>query len=272
VIQLTSDLLSPGDQKSAALDPGTFVWTRIRRADDPAFERAYSALWAEFGAANEMESRAVLSGRFANPDVYYEILLVEKDGIFCAARDHSAVWSDGEVVVHLSHALVAPEQRRTGLAGWLRAAPIIVARELAVVHGKPDAQVTLVGEMEYDDGIDPKRAVRLAAYERAGYLKIDPSVVQFAQPDFRPVSVIDAEGGSTPLPFQLVVRRVGRETERTMHGASVRRAARAIYRIYGAQFRKSEMDHPSLSLENYPDGETPVALIPPTTPVISSSH
>jgi GNAT superfamily N-acetyltransferase len=267
VIPLTPDLLAPGDQKSVALAPSSFVWTRIRSTDDPAFERAYSALWAEFGAANEMEARSVLAGRFANPEVYYEILLVEKDGAFCAVRDHTAVWSDGEVFVHLSHVLVAPEQRRTGLAGWLRAAPIVAARELASAHGQPGASVTLVGEMEYDDGSDPKRAVRLAAYERAGYLKIDPAVVRFAQPDFRPVAVIDAEGVSRPLPFQLVVRRVGRELERAMRGASVRCAVRALYKIYGAQFRKSEMEHPMLSLENYPSDETLVALIPPTTPV-----
>lgn len=238
------------------LDPGTFTWTRIQSVEDPAFERAYSALWAEFGAANEMESREVLAGRFRT--LHYEILLVEKDGLFCAVRDHTAIRSSSEVVVHLSHVLVAPEQRRSGLAGWLRAAPIVAARELS------PAPITLVAEMEYDDASDPKRAIRLAAYERAGYTKVDPTAVSFFQPDFRPPEVIDASGGSVPLPFQLIVRRVGREDERTISGAEVRRLIGALYAIYGAQFRESEMRHPLLDMENYPAADAEVALVLPS--------
>lgn len=268
MIQLTSDLLAPGDQKSAALDPASYVWTSIRSAADPAFDRAFSALWEEFGAADEMESRAVLEQRFAEPTMRYEMLLVEKDGAFCAVRDHTAIWMDGDVIVHLSHVLVAPEQRRTGLAGWLRAAPIILARELANAQHSPDASVTLVGEMEYDDGSDPKRAIRLSAYERAGYVKIDPAGVRYFQPDFRPPATIDAEGCSRPLPFQLIIRRVGREHEQSISGKSVRRLARALYRIYGAQFRSSEMSHPLLSVENYPSDEVQLALVLPSTPAV----
>ena len=48
---LTPDLLAPGDRKSLALDPGQFTWTRIRSISESLFESAYSALWAEFGAA-----------------------------------------------------------------------------------------------------------------------------------------------------------------------------------------------------------------------------
>jgi hypothetical protein len=39
--------------------------------------------------------------------------------------------------------------------------------------------VTLAGEMEYDDGSDPRMALRLLAYGRAGYLKIDPQTVRY---------------------------------------------------------------------------------------------
>ena len=268
VNELTSDLLAPGDQKSTALDPATYVWTVIRSADDPAFERAYSALWAEFGAADELEARSVLAGRFADNGMIYEMLLVEKDSVFCAVRDHTAVWMEGEVVVHLSHVLVAPDHRRTGLAGWLRAAPILAGREIALAHGVKEAEITLVGEMEYDDGSDPKRAARLAAYERAGYVKLDPSAVQYFQPDFRSPAAIDADAGSRPLPFQLIVRRVGHEEERTISGEGVQHLVRALYAIYGAQFRTSEMQHPLLSMERYPEGATPVALVPPSEPTI----
>ena len=211
-----------------------------------------------------MESREVIAARFGA--LAYEMLLVEKDGVFCAVRDHTAVWCDGEVVVHLSHALVAPEQRRSGLAGWLRGAPVIAARRLAAANGVPNAPITLVGEMEYDDGSDPKRSVRLAAYERAGYVKVDPVAVRYFQPDFRRSDMIDAAGGSVPLPFQLIIRRVGRETERVIPGADVRRLISAIYTIYSAQFRRIEMQHPLLDMERYPAAETSVALVPPTAP------
>lgn len=262
---LTPNLLAPGDAKSAALDPASFTWTRIRSAEDPAFERAYSALWAEFGAAHELETRDILAARFRlRGAIGYEMLLIEKDGAFCAVRDHTAIWMSGEIIVHLSHVLVAPEQRRTGLAGWLRAAPIITARDLATAHGAVYADITLVGEMEYDDGFDPKRAIRLAAYERAGYLKLDPAAVRFYQPDFRAPATIDAAGDSNPLPFQLLVRRIGKEHERTVSGAQARQIVCALYAIYGAQLRAAEMNHPLLNIERYPANDAVVSLVAPT--------
>jgi hypothetical protein len=118
--------------------------------------------------------------------------------------------------------------------------------------------------MEYHDGTDPRRAVRLTAYERAGFLKIDPRVVRYFQPDFRAPAEIDASGGARPLPFQLIIRRVGRETERTIRGADVRHLVRALYTMYDAQFRPQDMAHPALSLAHYPADNTEVALIAPT--------
>lgn len=244
-----------------------FVWTRIRGTDDPAFERAYAVLWAEFGEAHEMETREVLAERFRLGSRFrYEMLLVEKDGAVCAVRDHTAVWMDGSVVVHLSHVYVVPEQRRTGLAGWLRAAPIVTARELAADCGDAKADITLVGEMEYDDGSDPRRAIRLAAYEKAGYRKIDPGEVDYHQPDFRTPSDIDASGGPVPIPFQLIVRRVGREMESSIDGIEVRKLVAALFAIYGAQFRVADMQHALLNTERLPAPGKTVALVAPTRP------
>lgn len=264
---LTSDLLAPGDGRSATLSVSDFVWTRIRGTDDPAFERAYAVLWAEFGEAHEMETREVLAERFRLGSRFrYEMLLVEKDGAVCAVRDHTAVWMDGSVVVHLSHVYVVPEQRRTGLAGWLRAAPIVTARELAADCGDAKADITLVGEMEYDDGSDPRRAIRLAAYEKAGYRKIDPGEVDYHQPDFRTPADIDASGGPVPIPFQLIVRRVGREMESSIDGIEVRKLVAALFAIYGAQFRVADMQHALLNTERLPAPGKTVALVAPTRP------
>lgn len=260
-------MLAPGDGRSAALPVSDFVWTRIRSTDDPAFERAYGVLWTEFGASHEMETREVLAERFRlGAQFCYEMVLVEKDGSICAVRDHTAVWMDGSVIVHLSHVYVAPEQRRTGVAGWLRAAPIITARELAANCGDANAPITLLGEMEYDDGIDPRRAIRLAAYEKAGYRKIDPGILNYHQPDFRTPADIDASGGPAPIPFQLIVRRIGRETEPGIDGGEVRKLVSALYAIYGAQFRAVDMRHPMLNTELLPTPGTRVALVAPTRP------
>lgn len=264
---LTPDLLAPDDGKSEGLDPAQFAWSRIRSCEHSLFEKAYAALWAEFGATHEMEPREVIAGRFAAGDRFrYEMIVARSGDSIAAIRDLTAIWSEGEVVVHLSHLFVAPEWRRTGLAGWMRAVPGISARALASGHGHPDAAVTLVGEMEYDDGCDPRPSVRLTAYERAGFQKIDPRAVHYFQPDFRAPSVIDAAGGARPLPFQLIIRRVGHETESTITGAEVRRLVRALYAMYGAQFRPQDMAHPSLDLATYPDVRTVIALIPPTAP------
>jgi GNAT superfamily N-acetyltransferase len=270
VLHFTPSLLAPGDGKSAAFDPAPFTWTQIRSADHPLFVPAYDALWEEFGAVHELESREVLAARFAlGPAMRYEMIAAADTSpgapVFAAIRDHTAIWLEGEVIVHLSHVLVAPEWRRSGLAGWMRAAPIPTAREMAAAHGAPEAPVTLVGEMEYDDGTDPKCAIRLAAYERAGYVKADPAVVHYHQPDFRAPADIDASGGPRPLPFQLVIRQIGREHERTVTGARLRRFVRALYTMYAAQFRPQDMAHPLLRLDGHPAAEASVPLVPPST-------
>ena len=255
----TSDL-APGDTRSASLDLGLFEVHTIRSILDEWFEPAYQALWDEFGAKNEMERRETLDARFKlTPGMVYEMVLVRHEGETAAVRDHTIIPSAGEMVVHLSHNVVMPKYRRTGLAGWMRAWPVVSARQLS-----PGDFVTLAGEMEYDDPTDPDRGIRLKAYEKAGFLKIDPAAVHYYQPDFRAPEVIDQTGGAHPLPFQLLIRRVGREEERIILGTEVRRIVHAIYRMYGAQFRPQDMAHPALTLAEYPDDDQSVALIPPT--------
>lgn len=262
---LTPDLLAPGDGKSAGLAPSDFNWSQIRSASDALFEMAYTTLWQEFAAAHEMETRDVVAARLnGSHDLQYEILLVRADGALVAVRDHTAIAAEGGFIVHLSHLFIAPSWRRSGIAGWMRAAPILTARELASSIGAPSGGITLAGEMEYDDGTDPRKALRLLAYERAGYRKIDPRIVSYHQPDFRTPAAINAGGGARPLPFQLIIRRVGHEAERSITGAEVRRIVRALYRLYRSQFRSQDMAHPALSLERYPPDQTEVALVPPT--------
>jgi len=259
--------LAPGDAKSAVLDLTPFAVHRIRSIDDPWFEAAYEPLWEEFGAKNEMELRETLTARFRlAPQMTYEMVLVQQEGRLAAVRDHTAIPAGDLTVVHLSHNLVAPEFRRVGLAGWMRAFPAALARELA-----PERPVVLAAEMEYDDGSDPNRAIRLRAYEKAGFSKIAPERIDYHQPDFRAPEIIDASGGPVPLPFQLLVRRVGREAERTIRGVEVRQVVEALYAMYGAQFRVQDMAHPALDLSAYPAAEAELPLLPPTAPVGASA-
>ncbi len=258
--------LAAGDAQSASVDFSGFRIDRIRAVDDPLFGIAYAALWAEFGAKDEMEQRAVLAARFRlAPRVLYEMVLVRRDGEFIAVRDHTAMVADGRAVVHLSHNLVAPDARRTGLAGWLRAWPLETARECLAANGlSVTAPITLLAEMEYLDDDAPARAIRLRAYERGGFRKIDPAVLDYHQPDFRAPEVIDATGGPRPLAFQLVVRRVGQEEAATISGREVRELVRALYFIYAAQFRPADLAHPLLSLDRLPPDHAVIALLPPT--------
>ena len=262
---LTPDLLAPGDGKSLGLNPADFMWRSVRSVEDPAFQRGYDALWAEFGPRNEMEQISTLAGRFSRaPQMIYEMIVVSAGDQLAAVRDHTAIWAGDEVIVHLSHNLVLPEFRRGGLAGWLRAAPILTARECATFHKKPDAPILLLAEMEYDDGKDPISAIRLKAYERAGFQKADPSVVKYFQPDFRSPEQIDATGGARPLPFQLLLREPGHESATSISSSRLRKAVTALYEMYGPQFRERDMQHPDLSLEKFHHTETAIPLFPPT--------
>jgi hypothetical protein len=242
-----------------------------------------------------MESRQALKRRFElAPRILYEMIYVRRKGEVIPARDHArmipltgpgddfvavrdhTVILDREgrgAVVHLSHNLIAPAARRTGLAGWMRALPIATARECLAAHGDsnggknglpPGARITLVAEMEHHTPGRDDELARLLAYEKAGFRKIDPARLAYHQPDFRSPAEIDAAGGPHPLPFQLILRRVGREHERVISGEEARRLARALYEIYGFHFRASDMAHPLLSLEGYPADDATIALVPPT--------
>lgn len=267
--------LAPGDQKCLQRDWSAVELHRIDSTDDPYFDVAFGALWAEFGAIGEVEQASVLARRMRwDPTqiqggcaMRYRMMLVTSGGRFAAVRDHTAIIMEEEpgVVVHLSHNLVAPDWRRTGLAAWMRALPVTTARNaLAAQHRSPDEPITLVGEMEHSDPSDPATIVRLTAYEKAGYKKVDPDRVGYVQPDFRAHQEIDSTGGPQPIPLRLIIRRVGRERDDEISGAEVRRIATSLYKMYGTGFRDQDMEIVHASIDAYPPPEEMVRLIPPT--------
>lgn len=264
--------LAEGDKKSLARDWQEISLEVIRCTGAPGFDRAYGALWSEFGASGEMERRDVIAGRMAwdaagprGTPMLYEMMLLTRAGEFVAATDQTAILADGgEAIVHHSHMLVAPAWRRTGLAGWVRALPLSTARRLLEARGLPaDTAVTIVGEVEHPDPANPATHARLAAVEKAGYRKVDPSRAAYVQPDFRAPHEMGEEGPSL-LPLALVLRRVGREAEGAISGAELRRTVAALYEMYARGMRPEDAAGLRSLLATYPAPDEAVRLVPPT--------
>jgi GNAT superfamily N-acetyltransferase len=250
--------LAPGDQRSRELDLAAFEIHAIRSPADPLFAEAYDRLWQEFGAKHEVETADVLAQRLADTDpaMRYKLVLVRKAGQFAAVRDHTVIVSPGLTVVHLSHVLVDPAFRRSGLAGWMRALPVASARTIA-----PQAPITLAAEMEHPNPRDEATMIRLRAYERAGFSKL---AAAYLQPDFRPPTEMDATGGPRPLPMALILRRVGREAETTIPAPEAAAIIAGLYRMYGRTFRPADMVACDELLQHLASQTQEVNLVRPT--------
>lgn len=271
---MVPDDLAPGDSKSLLRDWSELELEVIEGTGSPFFMAAFDVLWAEFGEAGEMELPEVLAKRMAwDPSAFvdgcamhYQMMLLRSGGKIAGVTDQTAILTDGEpgVIVHHSHILLAPEWRRTGLAGWLRALPVATARQLLRVHNQPaTSAVTIVGEMEHPDPSDPATHGRLAAMEMAGYKKADPARVPYLQPDFRAPHEIE-KNGPQPVPLALVLRRIGREEENSISGAEIRRFISALYTMYGREMRTADMAAVHASLADYPGRDERIRLVPPT--------
>lgn len=246
--------LAPGDTHVTRFDRSATRVRRIRSPDDPRFAPAYERLWAEFGDRREMEAREVIASRLAweptrpigRNRYLYEMLVVEHEKKMIAVRDHTAIAPAQTptfpvpVLVHLSHVFVEPHWRGKGFAAWLRAFPLQAARKCAATGGGSTGCITLVAEMEPAAESDAATLRPLVSYGKAGFRKIDPTKVHYAQPDFRNPSAID-ESGVQPVPLGLVIRRVGRETERQICGAEVRAIVAALYEMFGLHMRPEDM-------------------------------
>jgi hypothetical protein len=262
--------LAPGDQKCAKFDTSRLSLSRIRSADDPLFEPAYARLAEEFMPQRQIERAGTLRGRFAwdlkNPPdglpMLYEMIVARDGDKIAAVRDHVVIVHNNAAVVRLSHVAIAPEWKTTGLVGWIRSWPVQTARECLATLGAPaDAPVTLVAEVEMNT---PEGFSRVNACEQAGYLKADPRVVPYLEPDFRDPAEIDATGGPMPQPFSLVLRRVGRERETTVIGHELRTIVKSLYTMYARECRPADMESCWRLLPSYPSPWSDVELIAPT--------
>jgi hypothetical protein len=146
-------------------------------------------------------------------------------------------------LVYLSHIYMLPEARGSVLTYWLRIAPLDLA--VSYLHtlqqaGKlelpaPDApgryfgmRVDLAAEMEYFSPEDRLSLQRILFYGRGGFDVIDPRHFPYRQPDFREPALVAATG-DRPVPFMLLLRRVGREREARLPIDEARAVMRLLY-------------------------------------------
>lgn len=194
---------------------------RLQILDDPdsaAFDQAYRMLDEFFGPRGELEDRGALA-RFARDGCIPYGQRVEGNYRMVAAWDGDTLagvrdcYVDidpkaGVCLTALSHALIAPEYRRSGLGAMFRAFPVTLARRiteerLGPHHGLP---ILIAAEMEPADPENVDTIVRLVAYGRSGFRVMDPRRVPYSQPDFRDLAAIGAT--HTALPLLPVVRWV----------------------------------------------------------------
>jgi hypothetical protein len=230
----------------------------IEHPDHPDFKRAFEILWGAFGAAGEMESEPVIrkmllddatvplsSGTYAR---YF--LLVARDratGAIRGVRDGRVLvnpaYSPDLCLVYLSHIFMLPEARGTVLTYWLRIAPLDLAvtylhtlhQRGAIALPHPDApgryygmRVDLAAEVEFFSPDDKLSLQRILFYGRGGFDVIDPKHFPYRQPDFRDPELI-AKEGDRPVPFMLLLRRVGREREARLPIDEARAVIQLLY-------------------------------------------
>ena len=270
----SADDLAPGDKRALDVDWSAYRVDAVRSPADPLFEQAYAHLWNEFGLHGAMERREVIVDRLAwDPRcpvgefaLRYEMAVVRRGGEIAAVRDHTVILCKGvpgRAVVHLSHALVEPAFRGGGLAAWLRALPLRTARESAAAAGAPaPSATTLVAEMEHADEHLPDMKLRLRSYGKAGFRMVDPARARYLHPDFRAAADLD-RSSVQPLPFALIVRRVGREHETEMSGAELGDLVGALYGMFGVHVRDDHMAQVRALASSFPAPHESISLVVP---------
>ena len=184
-------------------------------------------------------------------------------------------------LVYLSHIFMLPEARGTVLTYWLRIAPLELAVEyLHALHQRglvtlpaPDApgkyfgmRLNLAAEMEYFSPDDRLSLQRILFYGRGGFDVIDPRHFPYRQPDFRDPELI-ARTGNRPVPFMLLLRRVGRERQARLPIDEARAVMRLLYDDFAVfcepQHLASSLDVVLGRLdERRAKGKNDVALLP----------
>jgi hypothetical protein len=252
-----SDLFHQDVVEMVERETRSFEFWSIERPDHKDFKTAYKLLWDAFGPSGEMEREEAIrqfliddsheptpTGTFIR---YFLIVAKDRSGKIIGVRDGSVLvnpqYAPDLCVVYLSHIFTLPDARGTVMSYWLRIAPIELAVQyLKDLHalGKialplPDApgkhfgmRIDLAAEMEYFSPEDRISAQRILFYGRGGFDAIDPRHFPYLQPDFREPDVVK-KTGDRPVPFMVLLRRMGREKQALLPIDEARAVMRLLY-------------------------------------------
>ena len=116
--------------------------------------------------------------------------------------------------------------------------------------------------MEHAEEHLPDMKLRLRSYGKAGFRMVDAQRARYLQPDFRAAAEID-RSSVQPLPFALIVRRVGREHESEMSGAELRELVDALDGMFGVHVRDDHMAQVRVLAADFPAPHETISLLVP---------
>jgi 4-aminobutyrate aminotransferase/(S)-3-amino-2-methylpropionate transaminase len=258
------------DKVRVALD--RFQLEEVR--NEASFQFGFEALDAQFAPINEIERREVLwewfdKGSLTPPEqnirAFYHMSLVWEGQTLAAVRDDFGTVNraTGHVVAFLSHSLVLPPFRRSGVAALIRALPAPHARFDAMQLGVKPTAVSLLAEMEMFEANRNETLVRLYSYGKAGFRVVPPWHLPYAQPDFRDLAALGVEG--QPVPMMILVRQVGEESSKTIEPLRARALLDHLAAIHRVTVDSPQIDamHRNVSYRLNPRC-APITLIDPT--------
>jgi hypothetical protein len=188
------DFTAPERARASALGDAIRL-EELHDPDAPAFDAAYRLMDAFFGARGEVEPRHVLAGFLRDgwiryneqAEGSYHLVTAWHGDDLVGVRDCYVDLDHGQQIslVALSHVIVAPAWRRSGVAALLRTAPVALARRAQERRGGGRWPTLVAAEMEPFDTHDHDSVSRLIAYGRAGFHVFDPQRFRYSQPDFR---------------------------------------------------------------------------------------
>ena len=268
---LTIDDL-PADDEKARAALSSFTMSLVASAKDPDFEPAYALLDLEFSAKGELETKDAVRGYFARAKGalgYKMVVARDAEGNFAGVRDcHVSVDAAARIfVVFLSHVLVLPAYRRSGLGSLLRHVPVAFGRR-AVLESKLAEPVNLIlaAEMEPVAEGATDTLVRLVAYGRAGFKIIDPRHLPYCQPDYREHARIDADR-VRPVPLLAVIRWVDHEAAHEVPCPLAAAFVEHVYRNVAPHCREADMAappaHALATLASSSSGKDTIPLLDP---------
>lgn len=227
-LELLPEDFAPPERERGLEAQGTYTGHLVE-GPGAEFDQAYDALWEEFGERGELENRAVLLDDLKGPRgrnggvVRYHLMTFHEGQRLAGIRDvFSVCFPDRKFCyVLLSHSLVLPAWRRSGVATLIRAAPAAAARHALQEEGADlDSDRLLMAEM---DPIDPRSdptVIRVLAYGKAGFRILAPEWLPYVQPDFSDWKVQNRE--PRPIPMVPVLRWVGHEDVEALPATLIR--------------------------------------------------